>query len=292
MDRKTRQSSGFSLTEVLVATAIFAGVVLGALSVFKSYKQAVSLGERLGQEEDLRNHIRRSVDCTRTVQNEEAACKSCGGKLVAGYTKGGAKYVTNKTAGRTFGDYNVKLYCKHAEGGYDLYAQVKKNGDAAYKDLFEVPIACKSSCGYNPGGPDQETIGTGNPTDLPGIIAAEATKCGVASPSTFPARRSTGATGGGGSWNDDGVEDLPTLKRVCNLLGFGTYVRSTCQHVGDPHSKCNWWSPHDNALWSWNGTSSSNHYNPPKYEWTWLSTITCKDKGGGIGGGGGGACTP
>lgn len=63
-------------------------------------------------------------------------------------------------------------------------------------------------------------------------------------------RRSTGGSGGGFKWNDDGDLDLDTLNVTCKILGYESYVSSTCydaERSGRYSSgKCQWHSPHDN----------------------------------------------
>jgi len=74
---------------------------------------------------------------------------------------------------------------------------------------------------------------------------------------------------------------MATLNKVCDLLGYTTYVSSTCAdgessaRYGPVGGKCNWHSPSNDHLSWFDGTAWQSTYAPPKYEWNWLSTITC-----------------
>ena len=95
--------------------------------------------------------------------------------------------------------------------------------------------------------------------------------------------RSTGGSGGGFRWNDNGTPHYPTLNKVCEILGYSRYVRSTCLDKERSHryrhGKCNYHSPSDDELtwfdpgrdnFTWRGAR-------PKYGNTWIATITCAD---------------
>ena len=72
---------------------------------------------------------------------------------------------------------------------------------------------------------------------------------------------------------------LNTLNKICEVLGYTTYVSSTCrdsQRGGVyPNGKCNWHSPSNNDLQYYDGTNWINVHGPDKYSWTWVTSITC-----------------
>ncbi|MEY4701882.1 MAG: hypothetical protein RL326_2069, partial [Pseudomonadota bacterium] len=81
-----------------------------------------------------------------------------------------------------------------------------------------------------------------------------------------------------GSW-DAGTPHLPTLNQVCRILGYRTYVSSTCRD-GErsgryPNGKCNFHSPGDNQHFRFNGANFAVESANPKYGKTWIATITC-----------------
>lgn len=74
--------------------------------------------------------------------------------------------------------------------------------------------------------------------------------------------RSDGGTGGGFRWNDNGTPHLPTLQATCAILGYDTYVNSTCldnERSGNyPNGKCNYHTPQNNQMTRFNGTVDFN----------------------------------
>ena len=95
-----------------------------------------------------------------------------------------------------------------------------------------------------------------------------------------PLLRSTGGTGGGNVWKDNGSPHIQTLTAVCEILGYKHYVASTCLDSESsgryPNGKCNYHSPNNNQLSRFTGNFQSETAEP-KYNKTWLSSITCKD---------------
>ncbi|MFO0415748.1 MAG: hypothetical protein ACK5Y6_00530 [Pseudomonadota bacterium] len=74
--------------------------------------------------------------------------------------------------------------------------------------------------------------------------------------------------------SENNVINLDTAQAVCKVLGFKTYVDSTCTDG----EKCNFHSPDNNYLWRF----SSGDFRPegaaPKTSKTWFTSITCKTK--------------
>jgi hypothetical protein len=83
-------------------------------------------------------------------------------------------------------------------------------------------------------------------------------------------------------WNETGMLDLTTLNQVCRILGYATYVSSTCRDNERSHryprGKCKFHSPEDDLLSSFSGGALSNQKATFKYEKTWIASITCKDR--------------
>ena len=83
-----------------------------------------------------------------------------------------------------------------------------------------------------------------------------------------------------GNWNNalDAPVDVPTVTKVCEILGYNTYVGSTCKINADG-GRCNFRSPGDDVLWRW--IPSINNFRAeaanPKYQKAYLASITCKD---------------
>ena len=65
-------------------------------------------------------------------------------------------------------------------------------------------------------------------------------------------RRYTGGTGRAFTWDDNGNPDLNTLNATCKILGYESYVSSTCldsQRSGVyRNGKCNFHTPHNNYM--------------------------------------------
>ena len=97
--------------------------------------------------------------------------------------------------------------------------------------------------------------------------------------------QSEGGSGWDATWVK-GAEHFPTLRKVCDILGYRTYVRSTCQDFERsgryPNGKCNFHSPDRNDIVRFD--ESQNKFNPehanPKYGKTFVATITCRDPKG------------
>jgi len=268
---------GFTLVEVLIGGALLTFGVVMAVQVFSSRITGVMKAEQLGENEDLRSWVRGAFDCSATVRRERATCTA--GGFIQGYDKNNNPIISNASAGHFFGanrDINLKLKC--VDNGVDYTVNAYATRGSVQKELFEVPISCLKCSGV--GTTDPYTF-TGGPHNLKNAVVAAALECGDVIPN-FEFRRSYGATGGGNRWTADGTYDLPTLQKVCDYLGYTTYVSSTChdwERSGRyPSGKCNWHSPGNNELQWFDGTSWSVTRGPPKYQWTWISQITCSGR--------------
>ena len=73
----------------------------------------------------------------------------------------------------------------------------------------------------------------------------------------------------------NGVEDLETLKEVCNELGYRDYVSSTCD---SGHTGCNFASPGDNSLFQYTAANKKWNVVPASGAKTYLYTVTCQGK--------------
>ena len=83
-----------------------------------------------------------------------------------------------------------------------------------------------------------------------------------------------------GNWNSapDAPVDMPTVTKVCEILGYNTYVSSTCKINADG-GRCNFRSPGDDVMWRWIPSINNFRAEPanPKYQKAYLASITCKD---------------
>lgn len=73
--------------------------------------------------------------------------------------------------------------------------------------------------------------------------------------------------------DEGGTLDLTSLNQVCRILGYRTYVASTCRALeGD--GRCNYFSPGDNDMWRFRNGNFQKESATFK---TWIATIDCKD---------------
>jgi hypothetical protein len=289
-NRKVR--AGFGVLESTVAVGLFTVLIVAVLSFLESYQKTTLRSVELGEENDLRNYLRRRLDCDATVQRERALCTSTGGPI-QGYDANNAAVVADAAAGMTFAHrLNFKLKCREDDVAYTISATVTRNGRS--KELFDVPITCQKQ--QQPQQPQQPQpqpqgcppIGTTDPFTLTGgphfikhVVHDAARRCGEPIP-MVEFRRSTGGSGSRKTWTNLGSDDRQTLTKICNLIGYNNYVRSNCYDMERsrryPSGKCNWHSPGDNKLQYFNGTNWVVQRNPPKYGWTWVSSITCSGR--------------
>lgn len=72
--------------------------------------------------------------------------------------------------------------------------------------------------------------------------------------------------------DEGGTLHLPTLSLVCRVLGYATYVSSTCR---DGNGRCNFYSAGNNDMWR----NVNGNFQPEGASYkTWISNITCKDR--------------
>jgi hypothetical protein len=80
-------------------------------------------------------------------------------------------------------------------------------------------------------------------------------------------------------FDDGGKFDTQTLNQVCRILGYRTYVSSTCRDSERsgryPRGKCSYHSPGDNGMWRFVGNDFARE---GAFYHTWISSITCRDK--------------
>lgn len=98
---------------------------------------------------------------------------------------------------------------------------------------------------------------------------------------TSPLLRTIAGSGNHFRWRD-GIFEVTTLNEVCRIFGYATYVSSTCLDSERSHrypaGKCNFHSPHDDRLTSFNGYDFVPGPAKEKYTKTWLASIQCKDR--------------
>lgn len=73
---------------------------------------------------------------------------------------------------------------------------------------------------------------------------------------------------------EGGTLDLTTLNQVCRILGYRTYVNSTCQNL-ETDGKCNYYSPGDNDMWRFRNGNFQKESATYK---SWIATIDCKNR--------------
>lgn len=146
-------------------------------------------------------------------------------------------------------------------------ADVVFNGDFAresarekYAKTFIASVTCQDSASGQ-----RATFGEGGSADaVVGAVnsAIKAKNLPLTPISNSRLVRSDGGTGGGFKWIDNGKPHLPTLQATCAILGYDTYVNSTCldnERSGNyPNGKCNYHTPENNQLTRFNGTVSFN----------------------------------
>lgn len=80
-------------------------------------------------------------------------------------------------------------------------------------------------------------------------------------------------------FDEGGTLDTQTLGQVCRVLGYRTYVSSTCRDSERswryPAGKCTYHSPGDNGMWRF---VAHDFVRERAYYHTWISSITCRDK--------------
>ena len=275
MNKETQQR-GSGLIGVLIAIAALAAVAIGSGVMMSSYVKASKRAVDMGIEEDLRQYLRSTVDCRNSAFAERATCNR--GGLIQGRTSTNTPLFASAAGGRNFNGYNVKMRCQNGPQGTDITAEVKGPNDSHSRELFTFPIAC-DLCGPNPGWGDPQTFGGW----VTGYVNQVRRNCGFSVLSNRPWRRGW-SSGGGFRWTAFHGQDLATLRKVCNELGYDTYDSSTCydnERSGRyPSGKCNFHSPSDNYNRHWDAGINGwrDVRDPPKYDWNWVYTITCSGK--------------
>ncbi len=138
-------------------------------------------------------------------------------------------------------------------GFYDEGAMPK------YGKTWIASITCRDSNGAT------TTIGgTGNPEVVKNAVRQAIANRGLGlTPPNNPIVRTDGGTGAGFNWNDNsGTPALNDLNAVCQILGYPTYISSTCRDEERsgiyPNGKCNFHSPEDNQLSRLSGTFTTS----------------------------------
>jgi len=133
--------------------------------------------------------------------------------------------------------------------------------------------------------PQSITIGNGNPfailQEVNRIIAEKGLPYTPVNTGA-PFVRTDGGSGGGFRWNaNSGTLHMPTLSKVCEILGYRTLVEAGCSDSERsglyPNGKCNFHTPENNLLTRFVNGKFVTERATPKYEKTWVTTITCKD---------------
>jgi|GEM_PF-2893745 len=274
--RKTE--SGYTLIEVLVAAALMPGLVFGAMQIFKIYGDSGLKARQLGIKEDARNFVRMNLDCKETARRELATCKT--GGYIRGYNAAGYALSTSASEGQNFDGTKVRIHCSNDGVSLNIQPEIKIKGSNNFESLDGVPITCKI-CGVDvaslPATFPPAPIAAG-PHRLLSYINNKMVECGEPG---IPGNSILHSTGAGSQRGKDkpfiiGTVSVPTMEKVCNMLGFRTYVSSSCVENDHRDYRCNYTSPGDNDHIYWNGSRWVSTGNP-SYWMSWLSQITCDD---------------
>ena len=80
-----------------------------------------------------------------------------------------------------------------------------------------------------------------------------------------------------GDWTDDeDVPHTPTLKKICEILGYSSVKSHSCD--SNFGSNCNYHTPSDNILWRYNGKDFEKETAEPKYGKSWIAGIICEHR--------------
>lgn len=276
------KSQGTSLVELMVGMAILPVLIFAVMSMLDTYNEASVKARDLGINEDARTFVRTNLDCRQTALREGSICKLGGGTggYIRGYDATRSALSSNAEVGRDFDGTKVRLHCSNDGISLNIRGEIKMRGEADYKSLEGVPISCKI-CSVDvaslPATFPPAPIAAG-PHRLLGYLNTLMTECGEP---TIPGNSILHSTGGGSRRGKDkpfiiGTIHEDTMIKVCNMLGFATYVGSSCVEDDGDDYRCNYTSPGDNGHVFWNGTSWSSTGNP-SYYMSWLSQITCTD---------------
>jgi hypothetical protein len=258
-----------------VAIAVVSLTLVVVSAAMDTYVKSAGKYVDAGENEDLRNLVRRTLDCRATVSRERARCTATRG-AIQGFDAAGQPIVPNTRTGRAFQDKTLRLFCQEDPIAYSITATITQGTNR--KELFQVPLTCRKCAGL--GTTDPFTL-SGSAHQVMEAVFNAARECGENVP-RVEFRRAFGGSGGGNRWTDLGTPDLVTLTKICDLIGFTNYVASGCldtERSGRyPSGKCNWHSPHNNDLQFFNGTSWVRVRGPDKYRWNWVTSITCSGR--------------
>ena len=80
-----------------------------------------------------------------------------------------------------------------------------------------------------------------------------------------------------GDWtNNVDVPHMPTLNKVCEILGYSSVNSHSCN--SNFGSNCNFNTPNDDFLWRYNGSQFRLELASPQYSKSWLSSIICENR--------------
>ncbi|MBU0766232.1 DUF11 domain-containing protein, partial [Patescibacteria group bacterium] len=150
------------------------------------------------------------------------------------------------------GNRKIDALTTGTAGGGDFAIE---SANPKYGKTWIASITCRASNGST-----TKIGGTGNPEIVLDAVSAAIKQKGLPfKKPTTPLVRTDGGSGQGNSWND-GTPHTPTLNAVCNILGYDSYVSSTCNDNERsglyPNGKCNFDTPNDNQHFRFTGTIS------------------------------------
>jgi hypothetical protein len=189
-------------------------------------------------------------------------------------------------------ELGAKVYRYRGNNADYLHSVDDTNGRPTYCGTLEIGdrpqgVCLTHQCSMGTDNNDTETFG-GSPFSLASDIASRIASRRLpfrGMRAGLPIVRSRGTSGGGNDWDDDsGTPERDALDAICGLFEYRAYVSSTCRDTERsgryPNGKCNFHSPGDNEHQSLNAVTGRFTVEgaDPKYEKTWLSSITCVGK--------------
>ncbi|MBD3389182.1 MAG: hypothetical protein GF416_08815, partial [Candidatus Altiarchaeales archaeon] len=68
-----------------------------------------------------------------------------------------------------------------------------------------------------------------------------------------------------------------TVEKICNLMGYKDPYLWDSYYPADG-GRCNYYGPHDDCLWYWDGSQFSSMNGLPKYEKRWITSLECVNR--------------
>ncbi len=306
MTLSPRRQEGLSLTECALAIAMLVGLS-GLLSRTISHQvQGHLAAQDLGKIEDIRQYLRKQLDCQQTVRREAQICRTGGN--IKGSDASGNPLMDDANTGRAFGGFRVTLQCTHDGQGSLINGTVLRSSSNQTRELFSIPVACADmECMPEATWGDPMTFPTAaeprpfSHYTIWQIVHNRLLECTGRGLPRSPAnsgydhallRAVDEPERGKDSGFNNGTEMTHSLRTYCNILGYRDYVRSTCEDdKAGESNRCNWTSPGGNSNTYFNNSLAyEDLFDTAKpittlwprtnraYYQSWVVTITCSGK--------------